>query len=61
MEEICSMLMILLLNIDQSSFSKMVQFIKDNGKIHIDMVMVFRFGLTVPSMKATGRITKHMD
>lgn len=52
--------MILLSNTDQSSFLKMVQFIKDNGKILIDTVMVFRFGLMAPSMKGIGRITKLM-
>lgn len=49
------------LNIDLNLFSRMELCIKVNGKKLIDMDMEYKSGLTVPSMKVTGRIIKLMD
>jgi hypothetical protein len=35
--------------------------IRDNGKVTLDMVSVFKFGQMGQNMKDTGKITRHMD
>ena len=49
------------LSIKRSSFLIVEQSIRDSGRKIIDMVMVFRYGLMVLSMKVTGKIIKLME
>ena len=45
---------------DQKFISKMAQHTLDSGWEILNMVMVSKFGKTVPSMKETGGSTKHV-
>lgn len=50
-----------ILSIKMNLFLRVVQFIKVNGKVGIDMAMEYKYGLMGRSMKGTGKIIKHTE